>query len=635
MMALSIYCDECIAMEPISTTLTVVALKQMVTHLTKKILDKSWDRDLSQGQELLGQLSQDYAAETYAEKYVSRFLKMRTLHSAESDVYLDEVYSPLTLIVSSNKDEMMVKDGFTLSFSKIINIIGLAGQGKSTILRKLFLEEMKKSERFPFMIELRRVEDKTIMDYFKGILRDIGLSVSEGSVEILLQSKKVILMLDGFDEIPFSHRNRMLLEIIQLKTRFNCDVIVTTRPDTEICTEVDIVNLKVKKLDKSDIISILSKLDKKKEITELPTLIENNKALQETLVTPILVNLLYVCYPYLDVVPENVIDFYDKLFITLYSRHDKIKNFNRPKYSSFSSVEANIIFNALCFDSISKNILEFNETSLNAHLRTALKLSPCADVEITPLQKDLIDITCLIQRDGFDRYVFLHKSVQEFHAAKFISSLSHTHKARFYAKVIEIINREDKYDNILSFLSNLDANDYKSLFIINYFKKVKLNHLGTSDGDVILESVAESVIKDRTMRVKLIGEKKHEVFSINTLTVYSILGPLSLFKNSHRHSDSQTEDMVLRFTMNGPNERVSHKRLIEMSINSAKLSDESQHVETSYTIKMDDYLKEIGRYEEVISSLKEEIFEYYTTVFKPISINLAEVSRILDIDFDL
>ncbi|WP_152467876.1 hypothetical protein [Vibrio fluvialis] len=92
---------------------------------------------------------------------------------------------------------------------------------------------------------------------------------------------------------------------------------MTTRPGTEICSEVDITNLKVEKLKVDDIISILSKLDKSSEIEELPSIIINNEQLQETLVSPILVNLLYVCYPYLDTVPESVVDFYDKLFITL------------------------------------------------------------------------------------------------------------------------------------------------------------------------------------------------------------------------------------------------------------------------------------------------------------------------------
>ncbi|MFA0173146.1 hypothetical protein AB4424_24510, partial [Vibrio splendidus] len=133
-------------MEP-ATTLTMVALKHIVTHVTKKILDKPWTQDTEQGKGLLRQLSEDYPAQVYAEKYVSRFMKMRTLHSAESDVYLDEIYSPLKLVVQSNDDELTVDDNFTLSYRRVINIIGIAGQGKSTILRKLFLEELKKGDR--------------------------------------------------------------------------------------------------------------------------------------------------------------------------------------------------------------------------------------------------------------------------------------------------------------------------------------------------------------------------------------------------------------------------------------------------------------------------------------------------------
>ena len=76
-------------MEPL-TVLTSAALKQAITHLTKKLIDKAWDIGENQGKNILGQLSEDYPATIYTERYVNRFLKMRTLHSAESDVYLNE-----------------------------------------------------------------------------------------------------------------------------------------------------------------------------------------------------------------------------------------------------------------------------------------------------------------------------------------------------------------------------------------------------------------------------------------------------------------------------------------------------------------------------------------------------------------
>ncbi|MXC43639.1 NACHT domain-containing protein, partial [Escherichia coli] len=91
-----------------------------------------------------------------------------------------------------------MKDGVTLPFHGIVNIVGIAGQGKSTILRKLFSEEIKKSERMPFFIELRRVKNANIIAYLADILNTFGVGCSEDSLKILLQSQRVVLMLDGF-----------------------------------------------------------------------------------------------------------------------------------------------------------------------------------------------------------------------------------------------------------------------------------------------------------------------------------------------------------------------------------------------------------------------------------------------------
>lgn len=243
-----------IHMEALSTVLTTAALEELVKGLVSHLLSRPWSHEVDLGKDLLRQLSESSAATIYVDKYVSKSLKMRTLHSVESDVYLDEIYSPLKLIAQSNGDEFLIDDKVTLSLGRVINIIGLAGQGKSTILKKLFLEEMRAKKRFPFIIELRKVESSSIMDVFKGTLVSIGLSIQTGSVELLLQSRKVVLMLDGFDEISSSKRMSVLQEIITIKTRYDCDILVTTRPDTEICREVGVTNVTVKKLNESDVI---------------------------------------------------------------------------------------------------------------------------------------------------------------------------------------------------------------------------------------------------------------------------------------------------------------------------------------------------------------------------------------------
>ncbi|SBS67508.1 NACHT domain-containing protein [Vibrio atlanticus] len=624
-------------MEP-ATTLTMVALKQIVTHVAKKILDKPWTQDTESGKGLLRQLSEDYPAQVYAEKYVSRFMKMRTLHSAESDIYLDEIYSPLKLVVQSNLDELTVDDNFTLSYRQVINIIGIAGQGKSTILRKLFLEELKKGERFPFMIELRRVGEDTILDYFKQQLRDIGLAFNDGDVELLLQSNKIVMMLDGYDEVSSKNRLRMLLEITQLKTRYDCDVIVTTRPGTEICGEVDITNLKVKKLDLDDIISIISKLDKNKDIAELPSLIKGNIPLQETLISPILVNLLYVCYPYLDIVPESVVDFYDKLFITLFSRHDKIKNFNREKYSQIGAIDAGKVFNALCFDSINKNALEFSEESLHHFLQSAINLTQLPLEHTESIQQDLLNITCLLQKDGFDKYVFLHKSIQEFHAAKFIASLPHKHKEKFYSKLSSVIDKEDKFDNVMLFLKYIDTDDFNTLLVLEYFKHKKLNHLNTESKDTVLDSMVVDILKSK----KIVFQANFELNSFSCesqhiLEQNNVLSTLSFLKNGTRRSSSDFEGIISRhlFEIGEKSQRVDPLKLRELSAEEILLVSTNSRDDEFITIDMYSYLNLQGSLDFYKGIVKEQITNYYEEIYKPINDKSEQVSRILDIDFDM
>lgn len=623
-------------MDPISTTLTISVLKQVITHLTKKILETNWDKSIESAKELIRQLSEDYASEVYAEKYVSKFMKMRTLHSAEADVYLDEIYTPLTLTVQSNDDQVVIEDKTTLHFSRVINIIGLAGQGKSTILRKLFLEEMRIGNRFPFIIELRKIEESTIINYFKDILKNIGLVYQDGDPELLLQSKKMILMLDGFDEIATKNRQRMLNEIINIKTRYNCDIIVTTRPDTEICTEVDITNLRVNPLKENDIISILAKLDTHNELSELPKIISANENLKNTLISPILVNLLFVCYPYLDIVPESVTDFYDKLFITLYSRHDKIKNFNREKYSSLSSVVANDVFNGLCFYSLNRSIFDFNEKTLHEFIVKSLKYYSI-DLSITEqLQKDFINITCLIQRDGFDKYVFLHKSIQEFHAAKFIASLTYDNKIKFYDSTINNIDHSDTFDNFLNFLSKIDKNDFDLLLTIGYFNKCGLINI-KNGSDSTIDVIISKILDESTCQLK-IQDDHIECVGLSSFWKNGLFSTLSFLENGVRDKNSEKNDLTGKFLSLFFPEFIKEQRhtnltaenIIKNSIR--KINDDNGG--GIYILKIKDYLHLVEFTEKCHELLKDWISSFYNNTYKPLNENLKQATNIFNMEFD-
>lgn len=625
-----------------STTLALssVALKEIVSHMTKKILDKPWEFDTENGKEILNQLSEEYILNTYTDKYVSRNLKIRTLHSAEDDVYLDEIYSPLTLQAKSDF-EIRVDDNINLDYSKVINIIGIAGQGKSTILRKIFLKEIRRGNIFPFFIELRKLDNSSILNYFKKTLNEVGIDTSDARVEYLLQSRKALLLLDGFDEIPSKDRIKTLAEIVSLNTQFNARIIVTSRPGTEICHEPGISNLTVKNLTKDDVINIIKRLDRYNSSSELKTLLDNNKSLRETLKTPILANLLYVCYPYLDKVPENVIDFYDKLFITLYSRHDKIKNFNREKYASIPAGKANDIFNALCFESIRKDQLEFNESKLNETLYSAMMLCDCAKENSENIKQDIINITCLLQNDGYDRYVFLHRSIQEFHAAKFISSLPLISKRKIYSKLKDNLNISDSFYGVIGFLMDIDIHDFSSELVLSYMNDIGLNDLCHTDKrEARLKSITESMVNNLYVEFtysndivefgaleSLDGHKNiraMNLFSKKITTLDSSLGfDFAIFELLDRvvevidkNTDSLKKEQLISFVKENTKKRTG---II------GEVKDEALMLGTILKIMEDD---------SIYNLVSDYILWFYNTHYKMIAERINRMTSAIDIDWN-
>jgi hypothetical protein len=322
-------------MEDVLAGLSVEFLKTIITESAKKLMTDKWIDNTDACTPLVNQLCEESVAQSYSEKYISKILRFRTLHSTNSDIYLDKIYTPLKIISCKTRTVFIVDDKFSLNDDDIVNIVGFAGQGKSTILRKLLLEELLYGVRFPFFIELRSLSGKSVLSTLKFQLNSIGCHLTEDGAELeyFIQSKKCLIFLDGFDEIASNDRREVLNQIHDLKNRFNAEMIISSRPNTDVCRSVGFHNYEVLKLESEDIICILNKIDGyfKEGYTELPDIILKNKNLSNTLVSPILVNLLYAVYPHLSSIPESAIDFYQDLFSTVYSKHDKLKSFTREK----------------------------------------------------------------------------------------------------------------------------------------------------------------------------------------------------------------------------------------------------------------------------------------------------------------
>lgn len=619
-------------MDPLLTQIIVGGTAEAVKVMTEKVLSAKWLKGTEESIGIIEQLHQFEIRNKYIEKHVSNTLRMRTLHQREHDVLLDDIYFPLKIKNAANKDEFTVDGDCIISHSRILNIVGIAGQGKSTILRKLFLNEIKLNNRIPFFLELRRVEKGTLLEFFKLTLESLGIDIhrSENHVELLLQSGKIILMLDGFDEVKANSRLEILSQIKELNIRYNCPILVTSRPETEICRETSVNNLIVKELEAESQLGILKVLSNQTEFDELSRVISDNPQLKETLKTPILINLLYVCYPYWDELPSNVVEFYNKLYITLYLKHDRMKSWARERKSTLNTDDSLWCFSALCYFSMKDEVFEFDTISLAKYAKKALSAASIDTKECEFFIDDIINITCLIQQDGLDRYVFLHKSVQEYHAAYTICNLPREIKIQFYDSITGSLSSNDKFDNVLTFLYYIDKDTFQEEISIKYFEKLGLAIIATAD----IEEVCDFIIKKAEELSFYAEETDNEKVSWQEMeTISQALGldVLHLMAGKQRIFDDPLDHSI--FDAANEDIHVSDLQRYDYYIIANPLKKTSSV--TRYRINLASFMIENNLILSTAERLKRTASDYYHSVYIPLIKEKQKKTKALYKEFEI
>lgn len=618
-------------MDPIAAEILRIGISETATAIFKKVLSKNWIEEYKKGRGIIEQLTSIDVHSDYVVKHVSRAMKMRTIHSSENDVMLSDIYQPL--MIYHDEKELKVGDGFLLSDNNITNIIGFAGQGKSTILRKVLLEAIKVGEKIPFFMELRKIEKNGIVNSLLKVLDELGINATEEGLIALLKSNNVVLLLDGFDEISSSMRERMLEEIVFLNRNYNLQIITTSRDGTEVCTESGIINYKVKRIKRSDIISILKKLSLSREVeqdtlTQIFSMLKEKNTLVETMNSPLLVTLFYICYPHLDSIPNNAIEFYSKLFTTLYFRHDKIKNYKRERKSSITPSEAFNSFCALCFKSLYDNRQDFTHHSILQYTKQSLSLCGIDGCKPEDMAYDFIDITCLIQRDGYDRYVFLHKSIQEYHAAEYVKSLSLDKKAIFMSAILKSIQSESKLSATARYLYEIDKENTFNLLCKPLCEEAKIDKYPENK-----QALIESIYNELTDGVKISLSKKPEVYTAEVTEdeksdlfgdYISSIGPfkpimksLSIFTRYYEgeHRNPYNDAII--------NEVLHTRYTHEVFSGNYKIHEEEDPIiddnggkQEPYYILVADVMERIGRRGDLINKISEITENIYIDAYK-------------------
>lgn len=405
-------------------------------------------------------------------KHVKKIRLVKTLWQVDKAVDLKDFYCDSHLVLDNRRTK--IRSLADLGSRTRVLISGIAGQGKSIFLRYLCSNALSAGECIPVFIELRRIlSPETIHSHIKQFFEVISCSVDDQILEVLLKSGKVILFLDGFDEVAETDKSRILHDIEHLAlVHDELRIIVTSRPESglEVCPMFEVV--KLDNLKNGEYKEVIHKLSDNTAFAEnLIKQVESHKSkLEDLLCTPLLVTLLVMSYKSFQELPEQLSEFYDSIFQVLLQRHDGVKpGFKRPRRCSFNDNQYRSVFEGLCYDSksVSKSIFTYEDISQYA--AKTLKLHHLTDDQEKYVD-DIVKVTCLILKEGKD-YRFIHKSVQEYYAAAFIKHRSEPVARRFYEQLIS----QGPYSNWqqeIRFLSEIDRYRYSKHYYLPYLARI-------------------------------------------------------------------------------------------------------------------------------------------------------------------
>lgn len=455
------------SLDPISSAVVSTTFKFVMNELLTSLKKKS-----SKFQKLKLNVEDSYRKAALVEN-------VKTVWQIDKPVNLHNFYYPSKLILDGKPHTFTSLNDFPPEMKCVIQ--GTAGQGKSIFLRYLSGREIRSGDSIPLFIELRKISDKKSLEQLiiDSIL-DIGIDVDIDStgLDLILSTKKISLLFDAFDEIPEVHLKDTITFIERVCYKHHhLRVVISSRPDSTIQKSGQFNVYKLAPIGPSDFRPMLEKFF----VEELQT-VENiissihksTSKITSLITTPLLLTLLTITYKGYNKIPESPHEFYEGLFPLLAHRHDATKpGFVRKYLSGLNENQLEKLFHAYCFCCMITQKVSLTRLEAIEQTGRAIQVSEIHPISESSFISDCVKNTCLIIEEGSD-FHFIHKSIREYHAARFIREADIELKRKFYfAAVSDYV----KYREEIKYLKEIDIYCFDEFFLIptlknilNYFK---------------------------------------------------------------------------------------------------------------------------------------------------------------------
>lgn len=440
------------------------------------------------------------------QKKIASIENLKTFWSADKLVSLTDFYYPSKIDIDGNNRHCQLLS--ELPEGNLI-IEGIVGQGKSIYLRHLATSEIRsnQSKGFPIFIEFRTLSEKINLDQaIRRYLDEVNINgYLEDTFEYVMSSGNFVLLLDAFDEIEEGIIKDTYLQIEHYAEKYeNLKIIITSRPSAEIQKSSKFSVVKLSPLGEADYTPFLSKLGLPATlIAEIKRSIKNSPSkISQLITTPLMLTLVVRAYRSVNEIPENLPDFFEVLFKCVFSGHDNAKPYIKRTHSTeLSEKKLQELFETFCFVCLKNKTTRSLSTSVfDQYFDAAMKLQGNITCESSSFRSDMHKVACLILPDGFETWVFLHKSIMEYYAASFIRRSNESFAIKFYKFAMQGIV---PWMEVLTFLQYIDEYRFNKYFLLEEINKTlaETNFIDDCiDSDEVVEYL-EKIGQEFTMEI--------------------------------------------------------------------------------------------------------------------------------------
>lgn len=369
-------------------------------------------------------------------------------------VDIDLYLSPLKTRFDIDEDtDKISSKRFLKEFKKNKIVYGGAGAGKTTLIKKVFNDYLSNHKdfdfSFPLVIRFRELDyenhiNQSSFGLFKILvdllsihikfpvkyLDDFGFeyyNLLKNTVIAFFNDSKVLLIADGFDEIPDSKlKSRIEKEFQELSLNLvDSKFIMTSRSNDFLLQLTNTNTYEICPLNDKQIKSLISKwITNRNKAKDLFDKIKDSPY-YDTTMRPLTLSHLCAIYERKKTIPPKPRYIYDFVLNLLLETWDQQRSIVRPsEYADFYIEKKKEFLAHLSYwlsHHLSKNVFssdDIRKCYTKIHKSHNLPTSQAKKV-VTELENH----TGIFVQTGYNSYQFSHKSLQEFLTAKYLSAL--------------------------------------------------------------------------------------------------------------------------------------------------------------------------------------------------------------------